>query len=116
MIFSSFRPRAACAFSNLLLLLELVSVCKICNDTVGISEHGQATSGILFNFRVSSGGISSGVHHHVQDYKRSSSWNTDHGSVETLTCIQKTPIASGSFIVVYQSNQTFENYLLKLFS
>ena len=65
------------------LFWNLLSFATICNDTVGISEHGQATSGILFNFGVSSGGISSGVHHHVQDYKRSSSWNIDHGFVET---------------------------------
>ena len=60
-------------------------------------EHGQATSGILFNIRWN-------YDWHTdtsfdQDYKRSSFQNTGHGSVETSTFM---PIASRSFIVVYQ--------------
>ena len=68
----------------------------------------------LPEFCLTFGGISTGTqtHHYVQDYKRSSSWNIDHGSVETQTCTQ-TPIASRSFIVVYQSY--FQNFL-NLFS
>ena len=60
------------------------------------------------------GGISTGIqiHHHVQDYKRSSSCNIDHGSVETETFTQPT-IASRSFRVVYQSHFQF---FLNLFS
>ena len=37
----------------------------------------------LTEFCLTFGGILAGIHHHVQDYKRSFSWSTDHGSVET---------------------------------
>ena len=47
-------------------------------------EHGQAASGIVFNIRWNfDWRTDTSSCYHVQDYKRASSWNIEHGFVET---------------------------------
>ena len=74
-------------------------------------EHGQAISGFLFNIRWNyDWHTDTASCYNVQDYKRSSSWNIEHGYVETYT-INQMSIASRSFLVVYQCHfEVFSTY------
>ena len=73
--------------------------------------HDVEISGILFNIRWNYDWHTDTTScYYVQDYKRSSSWNIEHGYVETYT-INQMSIASRSFRVVYQCYfQIFSTY------